>query len=152
MVVDKISNAGLYASLSEAIAKAFDVLRDPGVCEKADGKYEVDGENLFYMVSTYTTEPETDRRFEGHEKYIDVQFIIEGSEVMGYAPVDSLTVSQAYDEEKDVVFYDTPDSFTRIDAAAGTFCIFYPQDGHMPCCQTQKSSKVKKIVVKIRVK
>jgi YhcH/YjgK/YiaL family protein len=150
MVVDKISNAGLYASLSGDIAKAFGVLQEPGVCEKADGKYEVEGDELFYMVSTYATEPEGDRRFEGHEKYIDVQFIVEGCEVMGYAPVDSLTIQQAYERETDVAFYDTPDSFTRIVAAAGTFCIFYPEEGHMPCCQGNKPSQVKKIVVKIR--
>ena len=150
MVVDKISNAGLYASLSDGIAKAFGVLRGVGVCERADGKYEVEGEDLFYIVDSYTTEPEGDRRFEGHEKYIDVQFIVEGREVMGYAPVDSLTVSQEYDGETDVAFYDTPADFTRIDASAGTFCIFYPEDGHMPCCQGREPSKVKKIVVKIR--
>lgn len=151
MVVDKITNADLYASLSKGIAKALDILRDPGVCEKADGKYEVDGENLFYIVDSYTTEPEGDRRFEGHEKYIDIQFIVEGSEVMGYAPVDSLTVSRDYDGETDVAFYDTPADFTRIDTPAGTFCIFYPQDGHMPCCHGNKPSQIKKVVVKIRV-
>ena len=151
MVIDKIANAGLYASLSEDIAKALDILRDPGVCDKADGKYGVDGEDLFYIVDSYTTEPEGDRRFEGHEKYIDVQFIVEGCEVMGYAPVDSLTICQAYDGETDVAFYDTPADYTRIDAVAGSFCIFYPQDGHMPCCKGRQASKVKKIVVKIRV-
>ncbi len=151
MVVDKISNADLYTSLSEDIAKALDILRDPGVCEKDDGKYKVDGENLFYIVDSYTTEPEGDRRFEAHEKYIDVQFIVDGCEVMGYAPVDSLTIQQDYDEETDVAFYGTPAEFTRIEATAGTFCIFYPEDGHMPCCQSNKPSKVKKIVVKIHV-
>ena len=48
MIVDKIKNIGLYSKLSERISKGLKLIEDPGLLNKEDGKYEVDGDNLYY--------------------------------------------------------------------------------------------------------
>ena len=50
MIVDKIENADLYAKLAERIAKAFEILKDTDFASKENGKYEVEGEELFYVI------------------------------------------------------------------------------------------------------
>ena len=47
MIVDKIENAELYKGLSAGIAKGLELIKDASVAEQENGKYEVDGDNLF---------------------------------------------------------------------------------------------------------
>lgn len=150
MILDALENAHLYAGLSPALAKAFDILADPAVVDKADDKYTVDGDELFYLVDSYTTYPVDERFFEAHRRYIDVQFIVSGCEMIGVSPLEGLFVQSPYNDENDVIFYHQPEVFTRAVVTAGMFCVLLPEDGHMPCCQIQGPAEVKKVVVKIK--
>lgn len=151
MIVDKIENAHLYSGVSERMARAFGLLNDKQLSEKADGRYEVDGSNLFYLVQTYASHPAGERRFESHQKYADIQYMLLGEEVMGYAPASTLVVKTPYDEAKDIAFYNTPSSYSRVEVRQGMFTLFYPEDGHMPGCQLGGPSNIRKVVVKVRV-
>ena len=45
--------------------------------------------------------------WEAHRKYIDVQYIVDGSERMGYTYLRSeLVVREPYDPQKDFAFYE----------------------------------------------
>ena len=57
MIVDKIENAHLYTPLKDQLAKAFEIIKDKALSQKADGRYEVDGDKLYYIVQHYTTKP-----------------------------------------------------------------------------------------------
>ena len=151
MIVDKIENSDLYAKLSERIAKAFEILKETDFTEKSDGKYEVEGEELFYVVERYTTKPIEQGRLEAHKKYIDVQFVASGEELMGFSPIDKLEIEQPYNEEKDIAFYKVPEQITKVNLEAGMFCILFPQDGHIPGRQLNGSSNVLKVVVKVKI-
>ncbi len=151
MIVDKLENANLYTSHSVSLAKAFEILKDSSLADKDPGKYEVDGDNLFYLVNRYTTKPLEECKFEAHQKYIDIQYILAGSEIIGYAPADTLTVKTPYNPEKDIAFYDTPENFSPIKVPAGTFCLFFPEDAHLPACQLDNQSDICKIVIKVRI-
>ena len=50
-----------------------------------DGRHPIDGEAIFALVSTYETEPEGARSFEAHRKYIDVQYLLSGREIIHWA-------------------------------------------------------------------
>jgi YhcH/YjgK/YiaL family protein len=148
MIADKIENAGLYTKLSERIAKGLAVLQDAVPIRKEDGRYEVEGDDIFYMVQRYTTKNRSDARFEAHRNYIDIQAILEGAETIGWAPTAELKVAEPY--KPDVMFLETPGGFSEIYLPAGTFAIFYPSDAHMPCYHADKPSQVTKVVVKVR--
>jgi len=150
MIVDKIENACLYAGLSDKIAKAFEILKDPELVEKNNGRYDVDGEEFYYIVQRYQTRPVEQGRLEAHKKYIDVQFIADGIELMGFAPIEKLEIETPYNGEKDIAFYKAPDKISSVNLSAGMFCILFPQDGHMPGLQSNGPSNVLKVVVKLR--
>ena len=151
MIVDKIENIATYAGLSRGIVKALELLRDGNLAQKVDGRYEVDGKDLFYMVSSYTSKPVEECKFETHEKYIDVQALLAGQESMGYSPVTDLTLQAPYDSSKDIAFYGNPGNYTKIALAAGMFCVFYPNDGHMPGGRLNGPSDVRKVVIKVSI-
>ena len=151
MIVDKNENITMYAGLSRGIVKALELLRDGHLAQKADGRYEVDGKDLFYLVSSYTSKPFDECKFETHEKYIDVQALLAGQESMGYAPVADLTLQTPYDSSKDIALYGNPGNYTKIAFTAGMFCVFYPHDGHMPGGRLNGPSNVHKVIIKVRI-
>jgi biofilm protein TabA len=150
MIADKIENAKSYSGLSKRLKKALELLQDKTVIEAKDGKYFVDGDNLFYLVMHYTTKSMEQCRLEKHKNYIDIQLVADGREIIGYAPAGNLTVTEKYNPEKDVEFYKTPDDMVKINLDKGMFGIFFPHDAHMPKCQLKSPSNVLKIVVKVK--
>lgn len=149
MIVDQIENAHLYAGLGESIAKALDILKDPALREKEDGQYEVNGDKLFYIVQRYTTKPLADGRLEAHRKYIDIQFVAAGEEIIGYRHLDNLHIDEPYNAGSDIEFYNQPDDITHVRLKEGMFCILFPEDAHMPCREINGPAEVAKVVVKV---
>lgn len=151
MIIDRIENARLYEPLHKRFKKVFAVLADPATARKPDGRYPVEGDDLYYMVQHYTTKPIDQGRFESHRKYIDVQAVIEGQEILGWSPIKDLEIVEPYDEARDIMFYraGTIPAQTRLEP--GLFCLLYPQDAHLPGCQVACPSPVHKVVFKIWV-
>lgn len=149
MIIDKIENAHLYKDLGERISKSFDYIKTTDLQNLPVGKYPIDGENIFALVSEYKTKPEFEGKLEAHKKYIDVQYVIEGEELMGYAPLGEQIVLDPYKEENDIIFFKGDKSFTKV--SAGMFAVFFPEDVHMPGIVSGKSSSVKKLVIKVRI-
>ena len=50
MIFDKVENVKFYKGISSRLDKALELLTAVDFASKADGKHEVDGDNLFYMV------------------------------------------------------------------------------------------------------
>ena len=151
MIVDKIENAHLYGSISKRLAKGFKLLKD-GLEAKESGRYDVDGGGLYYMIQRYETKPVEEGRVESHRKYIDIQFIAEGEEMIGYMPIDTLKVEIPFDAETDVAFYKPRvEDMMKVRLKAGMFCVLFPDDAHMSCRQLNGASDVTKIMVKVKI-
>jgi YhcH/YjgK/YiaL family protein len=148
MIIDKIENAHLYKNISERISKSFEYIRTTDLKNLPTGRYPIDGENIFALVSEYKTKSESEGKLEAHRKYIDVQYVISGEELMGYVPLGNQQILEPYKEENDIVFYTGDKSFTKV--SEGMFAIFFPEDVHMPGISTGKISDVKKLVIKVR--
>ncbi|HSL90611.1 MAG TPA: YhcH/YjgK/YiaL family protein [Ignavibacteriaceae bacterium] len=149
MIVDKLSNSTLYYGLSEEINRAFSYLHNTNFNDVPPGKYEIDGDKVFAIVAEYQTEDESEGKPESHKKYIDVQYVVKGSELIGYAPLVNQVISEPYNEENDIIFYKTKCSFLEL--SKGMFAIFYPDDIHLPGIKVGEKILVKKVVVKVRV-
>jgi hypothetical protein len=81
---------------------------------------------------------------------IDLQLTIVGSEGIEWMPISKLNKRGSYSEEKDFQFYETPKlSYGKINNMKGSFCILFPEDGHMPQLIVDDNTFVKKLVVKI---
>ncbi|MCU0333349.1 MAG: YhcH/YjgK/YiaL family protein [Ignavibacteriaceae bacterium] len=148
MIIDKIENSHLYKNISERISKSFEYIKTTDLKNLPPGKYPIDGENIFALVSEYQTKAEHEGKLEAHRKYLDVQYVISGEELMGYTPLGNQQVLESYKEENDIVFYTGDKSFTKV--SEGMFAIFFPKDVHMPGIASGKYSSVKKLVIKVR--
>lgn len=151
MILDTIDNTHLYTSLHTSFAKAFEILRDSTLSQREDGRYTVDGDKVYYTIQRYTTKAMSQGRLEAHRKYIDIQFLLSGQELLGYAPVKDLTVAEEYNPQKDIAFFNTPKDITKIKLEPGLFCILFPDDAHLPCCHLAAPAEVRKVVIKIRL-
>ena len=151
MILDQLDNALMYGALGQRIAIGLALLNEENIQQAAPGKYEVDGDNLFYIVDEYETKPVEEGRLEIHRKYLDIQYIVSGTECIGYAPLEGLTEQTPYDGEKDVAFYEYDPTTSRLILKQGMFAIFWPNEVHMPGRTTDKQQRIKKIVIKIRM-
>ncbi len=152
MVLDQAKNLGFYQNLgvNGRYAKAIQWLQAHDLSTLVNGKYEIDGKDVYANVMTYTTLPWEEASYEAHENYTDIQYVIEGSEVMTYAPVQSLNPTGPYNAEKDVIKYDNANPGLQVACNGGDFMIFFPWDGHKPKAANGEPSFVKKVVVKIK--
>ena len=148
MIVDKIENTHLYINLGERIKKSFDYIIQTDLKKLQPGRYDIDGDDIFALVSEYRTKPESDGKLEAHKKYIDIQYLISGEELMGYAPLDGQEILEPYKKENDIIFYKGEKVFIKV--TEGMFAIFFPEDVHMPGIQVEKKSPVKKLVIKVK--
>ena len=151
MIVDNISNSKVYMQLNSGFAKAFAFLQDCLITAPEIGKHIIDGDNVYANVMKYKTEVEKDLRWEAHEQYIDIQFIVHGYEKLGYANANKLIEPTAYNQEKDCILADHAEDASWVKLARGQFAILWPQDAHQPKCIDGETSDVLKVVVKVRI-
>lgn len=150
MIIDKIENAHQYFSLGEHIKKGLEFIIQNNLPEYKDGKYPIDGENFYLMISQYETKPSVQCKLESHLKYIDIQFLLKGKEKIGYTFKTTQLPSEAYSLEKDVMFYNEPVKYFTLEE--GEFAIFYPSDMHQPGIIAEYQALVRKVVLKIAVR
>ena len=150
MIVTTLAGADAYAALAPGIAEGLAWLRAfaPSI---PDGRHPIRGTDVFALVSSYDTGPATEKRFESHRVYLDVQYVAAGSERILHAPTDALVVETPYDAPNDIVFYAEPKASSSILMRAGDVAVFHPSDGHKPGCMAGGRDAVRKVVVKVRL-
>lgn len=150
MVIDRLGNASLYFGMHTGFEKAFDWLNKTDLLLIGKGKYELDGSALFAIVNEYDSIATDGEQMESHKKYIDIQYIVAGEELIGHDLLLDQTPSKAYDAETDfMLFPDKPAFFSKLNT--GMFAIFYPTDLHMPNIMVNGAAPVKKVVIKVAV-
>lgn len=148
MIVDRLENAGRYVDQHRGFRAAFEFLKKTDIRDLADGRYDIDGMRVYALVSRVKGHGVGEAKLEAHRKYIDIQYIVAGNEVIGFRPTAECSeIATPYDAEKDIVFF-ADKSQTWLTVPPGSFAIFYPEDAHAPLCG---EGEVQKVVVKIAV-
>jgi biofilm protein TabA len=114
------------------------------------GRHVIDGDNLFFMVNQYETRDQEAVMFEIHRKYIDIQYVLEGEELMGVAPFENATEIIPYSQGKDIAFVNVSNAMHYL-ASPAEFFIFFPEEPHQPGVKAGISRPVKKIVIKVKM-
>jgi len=151
MIKDNLQHIDYYNYLSPGIYFGLKYLKNTDFSTMENGKYEIKEGKVYAIVQDYSSKPESEGKFEAHQKFVDIQFIVEGEEKIGVGNLDDFEENTEYDEEKDIVFL-TPKkgakvSFTKI--IAGEYMILTPNDVHMPSIAVDSASFVKKVVLKV---
>ncbi len=118
--------------------------------DAAVGKYELEN-GAYVSVQEYTTKARAEAKYEAHKKFIDIQLILSGKELIAVTPIEKMEIKDEYNETKDVMFFQHNDECTDYVLESGDFLILYPQDVHMPGVCVNEKSAVRKIVVKVPV-
>ncbi len=149
MVYDSIDNIELYKGLSKNIYLGLEFLKNT-TSDIENGVHEL-SPRIKAIVSEYKTKEVNEYGFEAHKKFIDIQFLLKGSEKICCLPIEQLKETKTYSEENDAAFYASNTNPIEMTLGNGYFALFYPQDGHMPQLCVKEPTDVKKVVVKVRI-
>lgn len=118
------------------------------------GKYDIDGDRQFVLISNDTTSARMARRAEYHARYLDIQIVLAGQEGMSFSNLSAGAPETDALADKDIAFLPAGDAGLQektIILNAGDFVVFYPGEVHKPLCAVGEPAPVKKAVVKMRV-
>jgi biofilm protein TabA len=150
MIIDTIQNASKYFGVHPLFQQAFEYINTVDLQNEADGKSDIDGDNLraIYSNKKGMSAEESIAKFECHNKNIDIQLCINGKETIGWKPRGNCVLPKGdYNPDKDVQFYDdAPDMYFQL--TNEQFAIFFPEDVHAPMIA---EGVVKKLVIKVKI-
>ena len=148
MILDRVEQADLYADLSPHFAKAFAFLRQDDLAGLAEGRHDIDGEDIYAIVLKGAGQDRSQAKLEVHRKYIDIQYLVAGRDDIGWANY-SLCKNPTgdYDSANDCqLFQDSPTAWVSL--CPGDFAVLFPEDAHAP---GTGDGEFHKIVVKVAV-
>ena len=137
--------AGLSPVLLEAVRLA--VKAQPEQCEP--GRYDLQGDDIYMNVMRFATPPAESKKAELHEKFIDIQILLEGEETIHYGVADSARECEIWHKEEDYRLCSTIADQQQVVLKPGMFVIFFPSEPHKPGVQGVKCTEVKKAVIKV---
>lgn len=150
MFADKIENLHLYIPYNAKIKVVCDYLAATDIHALEVGKYDI-ADGVRVVVNAFTPKTPEAARWEAHKKYIDLQYLYEGDEIMGYLPIEQMEDSE-YDAEKDVMHpaAKAGADVTEIKLNTGMFAFLEPRDAHRPSVKLHSEAS-KKLIFKIPV-
>lgn len=150
MTITSLNECAQQAHMTPHMQTAIDFLNQLETKELAEGKIEIDGSNVFAFSQRYTTKPAEEVLYEAHREYLDIQYMISGSERMGWTPIDQLTITQEYDTDGDCVLGKPAAENAQTPFHAGQVMILHPSDAHAPGINLNGASQeVRKLVLKV---
>jgi YhcH/YjgK/YiaL family protein len=148
VIFDKLENADRYYGQHPGFRAAFEYLKTQSLDSLTTGRKEIDGARLYALISRDQGRGKAAAKLEAHRKYIDIQYVIAGDEVIGLRPTaECREVSVAYDPAKDIGFFADPPA-TWVSLSKGTFVVLFPDTAHAPL---SGAGEVRKAIVKVAV-
>ena len=147
MILDTLDNISSYYP---SVTKLYDAMKifEDNIFEEV-GKYYY--EWGYIMVQEGMTKHITDGYFETHKKYIDVQILKQGGEILSWLNINQVKNPMEYNTEKDVIHYTNDIMGNLITITPGTFYICFPQDAHKAVRHINEPMNYKKVVIKILI-
>ena len=151
MLTSNLNVVEKYDYLAEKFRKGYEFLRTADLKALPVGRVDIEGDDIYASVQEYTSLKADTCKFEAHNRYFDIQYVVEGEEQFGYAKREDLTEDAPYDETNDIVFFREPEEAGTVQLKAGDCIVVAPEDAHKPRCQAKEACRVKKVVIKVRV-
>jgi YhcH/YjgK/YiaL family protein len=152
MIIDSISCAERYHGLHLGIDRVLEAVKEYTPENYPGGRIPLDGENIYLNLLEYDTHSPAEGMTEAHRAYIDVMYMVEGTEVIYIKPVDRLNhVTKEYDPAIEALLADIDEDGCEIRLEQGDFIILFPEDAHAPACHADRQEHVKKIIGKVKI-
>ena len=132
-------------------AAAFEHLQKTDFQKAEPGRVDIDGNRMYATLSVSKTKLPAAGKLEAHRNYLDIHYLVQGSETIATVPVAGLEVTEPYKAENDIEFFKVPAKPRILQMKPGDFAIFLPGQGHIPGLGTDTSASIRKVVVKVKV-
>lgn len=148
MIFDAIENIERYFGMNKNLDRALQYLKDTDLTLLAEGKSVIDGENVFINVMQAITNSDTERAYEFHKSYYDIQIDILGSEEVWFG-TEYQKITQSYDKERDIGFGNCRrEAVCRL--SPGRFVVCEPGEPHLPgVALNGVEEQIRKAVIKV---
>ena len=146
MIVCPFKDLGCYAAIIPGLEEAVEAAAK--ITDWSAGNVALSGGNKILVQELDTKSPEG-KLCEAHKDFLDIQYIVEGEEVVGWAPLETLTLDGEFNTAKDKGMYAGPVDFMTI--RQGYCYVAFPEDAHMPNLHLAEPKHLKKLVLKLKV-
>jgi len=148
MIIDNLENISMYRIIPDHVSDFIKSLPK----DIALGRHELIDTD-YANVEEYNTKTLSEGKFESHNNYIDIQILLEGCEKIYYTSTSEVSVDVPYDNARDIMFYSEKiDRSDYVTLNGRNFAMIFPHEAHAPqIAMDDKSAKVKKLVVKVKV-
>ncbi|WP_373974352.1 YhcH/YjgK/YiaL family protein [Chitinibacter sp. SCUT-21] len=138
------------APLPAAIERGLAYLKSTDFSQLAPGRYPIEGDQMIAIVQNPQTQPWETGMPEFHQRYLDIQYLLEGEEVIGFSIAQpDLPLATDQLTERDIAFVHPIENESKLVLSAGMFAIFFPGELHKPCRSLNQSQQIRKVVIKI---
>lgn len=151
MILGKTITLETYrANLPAAVARALEAVEKIDLLALDYGRHDIDGDNVFFVRQKADLLELDKARPEAHYEYADIHLPLSTVERVAFSHAeDGIVVTDAYNAQRDIIFYQAPRHEVLIDLTPGEFIVFLPYEIHRPCLRVAEASSVEKIVIKI---
>lgn len=141
-----------YEKIKELSEVAYEFTKKLLSEDVENGTHDL-ADGVFANVMTYETKKRSDAFFEAHKKYIDIQIMLDGAEIISVEPITKMHQYECVQPfgDGDTELYAVNSDCVDFVLNKGDFVILRPEDAHMPCICIEKSKTVKKAVIKVPV-
>jgi biofilm protein TabA len=147
MITDNLKYCEFYTYVHPAFEAAFDFLQNFDVKSKETGRIDIAGDDIYALISEGNS-PTENTWLEAHRRYIDLHYVIEGCDKIGFCATDKCRKAEGdFNDTGDYILYaDLPEYYIKLNP--GDFAVCFPQDAHVPL---QGAGRYRKIVIKILI-
>jgi len=151
MIIGRIEDLARHKDILPApILRALDALKEINLHEIAPGRYELEGDQMYYLVEDATPRSVNECSAEAHHSYADIQIPVGSRERFGFSlPQAGLVPSEELFPERDIAFYPSPANEFFMDLVPGAYAVFLPGELHRPCVEINDRKTFRKVVVKV---
>ena len=147
--IDKKQFYEHYQQFPQRWKLVFDFIKNNDLGQIPLGITEL-SEEVYFNMQEYTTRDFGELILEAHQKYIDLQYVISGRELIGSGCLSEAVNVAPYNEETDYAGYKLP-IFPFYLANPDYFFIFFPNQPHLPGVNAGKETPMRKVVFKIKI-
>lgn len=153
MILGSLSSWKEHVQYEDAIiVEAIEELKVILQQEPDLGRINIRGDEMYASIMAPEAKSLEEQVAEKHETYIDVHYLIEGEETLGWSPLqEGAEPIKPYDAEGEYALYAPSAEEILLSLKPGMFVVFFPHDVHRPG-MGQPGTKIKKAVIKIHVR
>lgn len=152
MLLGDLSRADYAKSLPPVFARLCEKLKSLDLANLPLGWQDLE-EGIRMNVMEFETTPAEEKKAEMHRKFIDIQLLISGTEMIEYGLSEpDLIKFDEYREEDDYQLTEMIEHKNDLVLQPNMFAIFLPYEPHKPGNSVNgKNAQLKKLVVKVPV-